>query len=47
MHICVSKLTIIGSDKGSSPGPRQAINLTNDGLFLIGHLGRNFNEILI
>ena len=25
IHICVSKLTIIGSDNGLSPGPRQAI----------------------
>ena len=24
-HICVSKLTIIGSDNGLSPGRRQAI----------------------
>ena len=29
-HICVSKLTIIGSDNGSSPGRRQAIIWTND-----------------
>ena len=30
-HICVSKLTIIGSDNGLSPGQRQAIIWTNDG----------------
>ena len=29
MHICVSKLTIIGSDNGLSPGWRQAIIWTN------------------
>ena len=29
-HICVSKLTIIGSDKGLSPGRRQAIIWTNE-----------------
>ena len=46
-HICVSKLTIIGSDNGLSPDRRQAINWTNAGLLLIGHTGTNFNEILI
>ena len=46
-HICVSKLTIIGSDNGLSPGRRQAIIWTNDGISLIGHLGTNFSEILI
>ena len=46
-HICVSKLTIIGSDNGLSPGRRQAIIWTNDGLLLIGPLGTNFSEILI
>ena len=45
-HICVSKLTIIGSDKGLSPGRRQAIIWTNDGILLIEPLGTNFNEIL-
>ena len=45
-HICVSKLTIIGSDNGLSPGRRQAIIWTNDGLLLIGPLGTNFSEIL-
>ena len=28
-HICISKLTIIGSDNGLSPGRRQAITLLN------------------
>ena len=45
-HICVSKLTIIGSDNGLSPGRRQAIIWTNAGVLLIGTLGTNFNEIL-
>ena len=47
MHICVSKLTIIGSDNGFSPERRQAIIWTNAGLLLIGPLGTNFIEILI
>ena len=46
-HICVGKLTIIGSDNGLSPDRRQAIIRTNAGLLLIGPLGTNFNEILI
>ena len=46
-HICVGKLTIIGSDNGLSPGRRQAIIRTNDGILLIGTLGTNFSEILI
>ena len=47
MHICVSKLTIIGSDNGLSPGRRQAIIWTNAGILLIGPLGTNFNDISI
>ena len=46
-HICVGKLTIIGSDNGLSPGRHQAIIWTNAGLLLIGLLGTNFSEILI
>ena len=46
-HICVSKLTIIGSDNGLSPDRRQAILWTNAGLLLIEPLGTNFSEILI
>ena len=46
-HICVSKLTIIGSDYGLSPGRRQAIIWTNAGILLIRPLGTNFSEILI
>ena len=46
-HICVSKLTIIGSDNGLSPGRRQAIIWTNAGILLIGPYETNFSEILI
>ena len=46
-HICVSKLIINGSDKGLSPGRRQAIIWTNAGILLIGPLGTSFSEILI
>ena len=46
-HICVSKLTIIGSDNGLSPGRRQAITWTNVGILLIGPLGTNFSKMLI
>ena len=46
-HICVIKLTIIGSDNGLSPGQCQAIIWTNAGILLIEPLGTNFSEILI
>ena len=46
-HICVSKLIIIGSDNGLSPGRRQAIIWTNAGILLIGPFGTNFSEISI
>ena len=46
-HICVGKLTIIGSDNGLSPDRRQAIIWTNAGILLIGPTGTNFSEILI
>ena len=46
-HICVSKLTIIASDNGLSPGRHQAIIWNNDGILSIGPLGTNFSEILI
>ena len=42
-HICVRKLTIIGSDNGLAP----AITWTNAGILLIQPLGTNFSEILI
>ena len=55
-HICVNKLTIIGSDNGLSPGQRQAIIWTNAGILkkkkkdagilLTEHLRTNFSEIL-
>ena len=46
-QICVSKLAIIGSDNGLSPGRRQAIIWINAGILLIGSLGTNFSEILM
>ena len=46
-HICVSKLTIIGSDNGMLPEQPQAIIWTNAGILLIGPLGTNSSEILI
>ena len=46
-HICVGKLTNIGSDNGLSPGRRQAIIWTNAGILLIGTLGTNFSEFSI
>ena len=46
-HICVSKLTITGSDDGLSPGWRQVIIWTNTGILLIGPLRTNFSENLI
>ena len=45
-HICVSKLTIIDSDNGLSPGRRQAIIWTNAGILSIRTPGTNFSEIL-
>ena len=45
-HICVSKLPIIDSDNGLSPGWRQAITWTNGGILLTGPLGTNLSEIL-
>ena len=46
-HICVGKLTIIGSNNGLSPGRRQAITWTNVRILLIRPLGTNFSEFLI
>ena len=45
-HICLSKLTIIGSDNGLLPGRRQAIIWIDSGILLIRTLGTNFSEIL-
>ena len=46
-HICVSNLTIIGSDNGLAPGRHQAIIWTNAGILLIGPSETNFSEIII
>ena len=46
-HICVGKLSIIGSENGLSPGRRQAIIWTNAEILLMGPLGTDFSEILI
>ena len=46
-HICISKITIIGSDYGLSPGLRQANIWRNVGILLIWPLGTKFSEILI
>ena len=47
MHICVGKLTSIGSDNSLSPGQCQAIICTNAGLLVIEPIGTklqwNFN----
>ena len=45
-HICISKLTIIGSDNGLSPDWHQAIIWTNAEILLIWTLGTNSSEIL-
>ena len=44
MHLCVSKLTTIGSDNGLLPDRHQAIIQINAGILLIGPLGTNFSE---
>ena len=44
-HICVSQLTMTGSDNGFLPGRRQAIIWTNAGTLLIGTLGTKFREM--
>ena len=46
-HICISKLSIIGSDNGLSPGRCQAIIWPNAGILSNRPLGTNFSEILI
>ena len=46
-HICVGKLTIIGSNNGLSRGRRQAIIWTSDGILFIGPLETNVSEIVI
>ena len=46
-HICVSILTIIGSDNGVSLEGRQVIIWTNAGILLILRSGTNFSQISI
>ena len=46
-HICVGKLTNIGSNNGSSPAQRQAIIWTNAEILLIGPSGTTFSDILV
>ena len=46
-HICIGKLSIIGSDNGLWPGRCQAIIWANAGILLVEPLGTNFSEILI
>ena len=46
-HICVGKVTNIGSDNGLSPERCQAFIWTSAGILLVGPLGTNFNEISI
>ena len=43
-QICVSKLTITGTDNGLAPGRRQAIIWTNAGILLIRTSRTNFSE---
>ena len=45
-HICINKLTIVGSNNGLSPDRCQAIIWNNAGILLIRTLGTNFSEIL-
>ena len=45
-HICINKLTIIGSGNGLSPGWCEVIIWTNAGILLIRTLGTNFDKIL-
>ena len=44
-HICIRKLSIIGSNNVLLPGWRQAIIQTNAAILLIETLGTIFNEI--
>ena len=45
-HICVGKLTIIGSHNCLSPGRHQAIIWSNAGILVIRTLGTNFSDFL-
>ena len=46
-HICVRKLSNIGSDNGLSPVRRQVIIGTNAGMLFMGNLGTNISDIFI
>ena len=46
-NICVSKLTIIGSDNGLSPGRHQPIIWTNTGLLISGTVQTYFRKIFL
>ena len=46
MHICISKLSIIGSDNSLSPDRCQTIIRTDAGILSIGPIGTIFIEIL-
>ena len=46
-HICVSKLTIIGSDSGLSTARRQNVIWAGSGILSMGPVAKNFSEILI
>ena len=46
MHLCISKLDKINSDKGLSSGRRYVVIFTNAGILLIRTLRTNFTEIL-
>ena len=46
MHICISKIIIIGSDNDLLPGWCQAISRTNAGILVIEPLGIKLSEIL-
>ena len=46
-HLCVGKLTNVGSDNGLSSGRSQAVVWTNAETLLIGPWGTKFSEILI
>ena len=44
-NICISKLNIVDTDNGLSPGRCQAIIWTSAGILLIQTMGTNFSEI--
>ena len=46
MHICVSKLTTIGSDNGLSPGRRWAVIWTNAGILFVGPFWTNLSDTI-